>query len=180
VSVDCRALPARLDAYRRDDLADGDRRAFRRHLAECAECRSEAIASEPTLVFAVAPAETVGEAEARTILENVRAALAVREAARRLERAAPRARRAAAGLGVAAILALAFSAPLARRPRTIAAGAARPPAPSGIAGAANRIVRPGGDEPSMPATATIYEWNPGTASPEDPKIVWIVDRSLDL
>jgi hypothetical protein len=32
----------------------------------------------------------------------------------------------------------------------------------------------------MPATATIYEWNPGTASPGDPKIVWIVDRSLDL
>jgi hypothetical protein len=32
----------------------------------------------------------------------------------------------------------------------------------------------------MPASATIYEWNPGTGSPGDPKIVWIVDRSLDL
>jgi hypothetical protein len=32
----------------------------------------------------------------------------------------------------------------------------------------------------MPSSATIYEWNPGTASPDDPKIVWIVDRSLDL
>jgi len=180
VTADCRALPARLDAYRRDDLADDERRAFRRHLAGCAECRGEAIAAEPTLVFAVAPAEAVGDEEARTILENVKAALAVREAGRRLERGAPRTRRAAAGLGVAAILALAFSAPPARRPPAVAAAAARPAAPSGIAGAANRIVRPGGEEPSMPASATIYEWNPGTASPEDPKIVWIVDRSLDL
>jgi hypothetical protein len=180
VTADCRALSARIADYRHDRLAEEDRRAFRRHIAECEECRDEAIASEPTLVFAVAPPEAVGEEEARTILENVRAALAVREAGRRLERGALRGRRTAAGLGIAAILALAFSVPLARRSPAVATAAARPSVPPGIAGAANRIVRPGGEEPSMPASATIYEWNPGTGSPEDPKIVWIVDRSLDL
>jgi anti-sigma factor RsiW len=174
VSGDCRALPARLDAYRSDRLADEDRRAFRGHLAECAECRAEAIASEPALAFALAPPPPpVGEAEARAILDNVKAALAVRETGRMLERGVLRGRRAAAGLGVAAILALAFSAPLSRRPPVAVPSAVRPAPPAGI-------VRPGGDEPSMPASATIYEWNPGTSSPEDPKIVWIVDRSLDL
>ncbi|HET9794319.1 MAG TPA: zf-HC2 domain-containing protein [Thermoanaerobaculia bacterium] len=179
MSGDCRALAARIDAYRNDRLANEDRRVFRDHLAECETCRGEAIASEPTLVFAIAPSPApVGEAEARAILENVKAAIAVRDAARRLE--IPRGRRAAAGLGVAAILALAFSAPLTRRPPVVVSSGARPAAPSGIAGVANRIVGPGSEEPSMPASATIYEWNPGTSSPEDPKIVWIVDRSLDL
>lgn len=175
----CGSLAARVEAYRDDRLAGEERRAFRDHLASCASCRGEAIASEPTLVFAVAAApRPVADAEARAILENVKAAIAVREAGRRLENGAHRGRRPAAALGAAAILALAFSAPLARRPS--APVAARPPAPAGIAGAANRIVRPGGEESSMPTSATIYEWNPGTASPDDPKIVWIVDRSLDL
>jgi hypothetical protein len=37
-----------------------------------------------------------------------------------------------------------------------------------------------GEEALAPATATVYEWNPASNSPDDPKIVWIVDRSLDL
>jgi hypothetical protein len=31
----------------------------------------------------------------------------------------------------------------------------------------------------LPAEATIYDWNPG-AGPEEPRVVWIVDRSLDI
>jgi len=176
----CRTASARAEAYRQDRLAEAERLAFRAHLAECASCRRDAIAADPTLIFAVAPAPPpVGDAETRAILENVKAAIAVREADRRLRgNGARRARRSAAALGAAALLALTFSAPVARRSVSIAA--ARPAGPGGIAGAANRIVRPGSEEPSMPSSATIYEWNPGTASPDDPKIVWIVDRSLDL
>lgn len=177
----CRALAARVDAYREERLPAAERRAFREHLAACAPCRSAAIAAEPTLVFAVAPpAPPVGDSEARAILENVKAAIAVREAARRAESGGRHGRRSAVALATAAALALAFSTPLVRRPVSSPAAAARPARPAGIAGAANRIVRPGSEEPSMPSSATIYEWNPGTASPEDPKIVWIVDRSLDL
>lgn len=176
----CGALATRVDAYREDRLSAAERRAFREHLSACEGCREAAIAAEPTLVFALAPPPApVDEAETRAILENVRAAIAVRDAARRAESGGRRGRRAAA-LATAAALALAFSAPLARRGERVPPASARPAAPAGIAGAANRIVRPGSEEPSMPSSATIYEWNPGTASPEDPKIVWIVDRSLDI
>ena len=179
MSEACRSFEARVDAYREDRLGGDERRAWREHLAACAACRDAAIAAEPTLVFAVAPpAAAVDDAQARAILENVKAAIAVRDAARRAKSGTRRGRRAAAALATAAALALAFSAPLSRR--RAPAAAARSAVPAGIAGAANRIVRPGSEEPSMPASATIYEWNPGTTSPEDPKIVWIVDRSLDL
>jgi hypothetical protein len=32
---------------------------------------------------------------------------------------------------------------------------------------------------TFPADATIYDWNPGGTS-EEPRVVWIVDRSLDI
>lgn len=175
----CGSAAGRVEAYRRERLPEAERRAFRAHLSECDSCRREALAADPTLIFAAAPAPPpVGDAEARAILENVKAAIAVREADRRLRGdGARRGRRSAAALAAAALLALTFSAPLARRRPGVSVARS---SPAGIAGTANRILRPGSEEPSMPSSATIYEWNPGTASPDDPKIVWIVDRSLDL
>ena len=182
VSAVCPPLSALSKSYREDRLSPEERRQFRAHLSSCEPCRSRAIAADPTMIFAVAPAPAPTDAaESRAILENVKAAVAIREASRRLDRSAGVAhgRRAATAVGAAALLALAFSAPLVRRPISVAAAAS--PRSSRISNAATKIVRPGAeDSSSMPSSATIYEWNPGTTSPDDPKIVWIVDRSLDL
>jgi anti-sigma factor RsiW len=151
MTTSCPLPDSSIQAYRRDEVSEPERRALRAHLSGCPECRDRAIAADATLIFGLAPAEaSAGDAEARLVLENVRAAL----------------------------LALTSSAP--RRPRAAVASATRAPR-DGFQNAATKIVRPGADDsPSMPSSATIYEWNPGTASPDDPKIVWIVDRSLDL
>jgi putative zinc finger protein len=182
VNAPCPAADSRIDAYRRESLPESDRREFRAHLAECSGCRDRAIAADPTLIFAAAPplpASSDADAQARLVLESVKAALAVRSAARKIDR--PRVRhgvRAAAAVAAAVLVALTSSS--ARRSRSVAVPVGR--ATTGnFQNAATKIVRPGADEsPSMPSSATIYEWNPGTASPNDPTIVWIVDRSLDL
>jgi len=180
VTATCPVPAASIEAYRRDAVPEPERRALRAHLAACPACRDRAVAADPTLIFALAPAPPPpDDAQARQVLENVRAALAVRSASRKVERAHGRqGLRAAAVVAAAALLALTSSA--SRRPRAVAASVSRA-ARGGFQDAATKVVRPGADDsPSMPSSATIYEWNPGTASPDDPKIVWIVDRSLDL
>jgi len=182
MSAGCPPVVALSEAYRDERLSGDDRREFRAHLVSCDECRRTAIRHDPAILFALAPAPApeAGDAEARAILENVRAALAIRDASRKLDRSvsARHGRRTAAAVGIAALVALTFSAPMSRRrPLPVSTAAA---APRGIRNAATKIVRPGAEEPSLPSSATIYEWNPGAASPDDPKIVWIVDRSLDL
>jgi hypothetical protein len=55
--------------------------------------------------------------------------------------------------------------------------AARPPAVSpapGFSPAARTA-----PSATFPGDATIYDWNPG-AGTEEPRVVWIVDRSLDI
>lgn len=184
----CSAIDVRVEAYGRETLPENERRELRTHLAACPACRERALAADPAIVFAVpapAAADDAGrriadETEARFVLENVKAALAVRAASQKLDRSPSirHGRRAASGLAAAALVALALSG--SGRPRRAEIASARSSVSSGLRGA-TKIVRPGADEsPSMPSSATIYEWNPGTASPEDPKIVWIVDRSLDL
>jgi hypothetical protein len=64
----------------------------------------------------------------------------------------------------------------ARFPARTAATAVSPPvetAAPGFAPAAR------GSSRTFPADATIYDWNPG-AGVEEPRVVWIVDRSLDI
>jgi len=182
MSVPCPSADARIDAYRREALPESDRRYLRAHLAECSGCRDRAIAADPAMIFAIVPPRDSGDdadAQARLVLENVKAALAVRSASRKIDRSHARhGLRAAAAVAAAVLIALTSSS--ARRSRSVAATAARATTRN-FQNAATKIVRPGADEsPSMPSSATIYEWNPGTASPNDPKIVWIVDRSLDL
>lgn len=182
MSALCPPVASLSEEYRADRLTEADRREFRAHLLACEECRRTAIRHDPAILFALASAPPVSDdAEARAILEHVKAALAVRDASRKLDRSASErhGRRAAAAVGAAALIALTFSAPLTRR-RPPAVLASRAGISSRIRNAATKIVRPGADEPSLPSSATIYEWNPGAASPDDPKIVWIVDRSLDL
>jgi hypothetical protein len=86
-------------------------------------------------------------------------------------------RRRAAIASAAAVAAMTLLLPgAARRPARTAATAVSPPvetAAPGFAPAAR------GSSRTFPADATIYDWNPG-AGVEEPRVVWIVDRSLDI
>ena len=183
MSAACLDAP-RLDSYLADALDRAERSAATEHLRSCADCRLRALEIDPSVVFrlALSAGPAVSEEESRQILENVRVAISIRQASRRIEPApaGPGMRRTAAALAAAALLSLTVSSPKARRPASaarVSSAAAAAPSPSAFA----RATAPDrSDEALAPATATVYEWNPGANSPDDPKIVWIVDRSLDL
>jgi hypothetical protein len=179
--LDTRAL----DSFLSGELDRTGRAAAANHLRGCGDCRLRALETDPTVVFrlALSPGPSVSEDESRAILENVRVAIAIRQASRKIERAPAGglgARRTAAALAAAALLSLTASSPTARHPVSPErlSPATRPAAvPPAFARAA---VSDRSDDALSPATATLYEWNPGANSPDDPKIVWIVDRSIDL
>ncbi len=182
VSSPCLDEPG-MNSFLADDLDRQARRAAAEHLRDCGDCRLRALDRDPSVVFrlALSPQPAVSDEESQEILENVRIAIAIRRASRKIEKPSLGglgARRTAAAVAAAALLSLTASSPMTRRsaspvpqassPRPSAAAFARGSAPDRS------------DEALAPATATIYEWNPATNSPDDPKIVWIVDRSLDL
>ncbi len=171
--------------YRNDALPAPQRRILRDHLAACAECRDLAAAQDPTMLFArpFSP-EELPEEDARRILANVRTAVAFAETERRLRRTSRRRIGGAVGATAAAAAfgALLLMAP-GGAPRVEAPLAAGRPTPAAAASEA--------DSPALePATltaeidgssteATVYEWSPG-AGREEPRVVWIVDRGLDI
>jgi hypothetical protein len=71
----------------RDDEAGADAvAAARRHLAECAQCRRQALACDPTLLFAVAPPVVEASDElVRQMRERVAGARALRRVGRSAE-----------------------------------------------------------------------------------------------
>jgi anti-sigma factor RsiW len=166
----CAGFSSRLADYASDALPRPERSALKAHLGSCPDCRREAVELDPTILFGLASSSEVDETEARRILSNVRGAIAIAEASRRMSPAARPARRLRSAGGIAAVVAaVALLHPfhLPRRPDAAAsspvpAAAAEPAAASGI----------------VPASATIYEWNTGADT--DAKVVWIVDRSLDI
>jgi hypothetical protein len=176
-----------MDSFLSDSLGRADRAAATDHVRSCADCRLRALERDPSAVFrlAASPEPSVSEDETRRILENVRVAIAIREASRKIEQAPAGGmgmRRTAAALAAAALLSLTASSPMSRTSRRAASparesSAREASAPSAFARAA---ASERSDDALAPATATVYEWNPGANSPDDPKIVWIVDRSLDL
>ncbi|MGH9440730.1 MAG: hypothetical protein ACRD16_00485 [Thermoanaerobaculia bacterium] len=180
----CLDAPA-LGSFLSDELDRASRAAATEHLRACADCRLRALESDPAVVFrlALAPEPPVSEEESRQILENVRVAIAIREASRKIERPAAAGlgfRRSAAAFAAVALLSLTVSSPVTRRsaarPR-ISPASSLSSAPSAFARAA---ATERSDDTLSPATARVYEWTPRANSPDDPKIVWIVDRSLDL
>ena len=192
MSFSCSDARARFASYSAEALTSEERRAVREHIAACEACREEAAAADSTLLFAgTAPVEDVSAAEMARILENVRAGVALKQAERRLARPLARrrsgrgegGRRRAAAIAAAAAVAL-FTLAL---PGGLSERAAAPPAPA----AAAKAVTPGFARVSAFAngsadgsaesagTATIYEIAPG-AGADEPRVVWIVDRSLDI
>ncbi len=195
MSPDCVSFRSRVEGYLSDSLPREEARQFRAHLRACPDCREIAIEQDSTLIFGLAAlAEPVSrgpeaELEARAILENVRGAIAIREAARRLspDPAPGPARRVAAAGAMAACLAALLFLNSSESPNLVATAPVPRPQPSRAAiGAAPETARRpalpalAAPEPLAPASATIYEWNPGPGSEAGPKIVWIVDRSFDI
>jgi hypothetical protein len=164
--------------YLDDLLAPSAARSVREHLAACAPCRDDAAAIEPTFLFSRVSPEDVSPEDIRRVLEGVRAGVALKATERKLASGRARRRsRIAAMASAAAVAAMTLFTPGSSRSTGRPVVAARPPAAApatGFSPAARTA-----PAVTFPADATIYDWNPGTGT-EEPRVVWIVDRSLDI
>jgi hypothetical protein len=177
MTLSCGEVRARFEGYAAEALPSTERAAFREHLADCDGCRAEASSSDPSLLFAVARPEIASSEETAAILASVRSAIAVRSAERRLARRKNRLGLAAAA-AVVALLGIALVRPGNRTERS-ARAVARPPSAQTVEPAAAPFAPAAEARPDskFPASATVYDWNPGGGQP---RVVWIVDRSLDI
>jgi len=180
VSVRCARARARdrVEDYLEGTLPAADVRDFREHLASCDDCRDCVVSREPSLLFTRVGRDEVSAEDVARVLAGVRTGIALREAERKLGRSRSGGRRRIAAIAsAAAVAAMTLLLPgTGRLPARSAATAVAPPvetAAPGFAPAAR------GSSRTFPADATIYDWNPG-AGVEEPRVVWIVDRSLDI
>jgi hypothetical protein len=185
MTLSCSEVRDRFDAYGAEALAAGERRAVREHLGSCEVCRAEASASDPLFVFARAGAAPVLPDETAGILAAVRTGIAFKKAERRLE-SPPVRRRMGALFSAAAAVALTLLAPGAparRSPmdalRTEREAVRRSFVPAGnpAPAPAGEILEKTGGTRKYPADATIYDFSSGAG---EPRMVWIVDRSIDI
>lgn len=179
MSARCDRVRERLDDYIEDALPAGQVRDFREHLSSCDDCRDEIVSREPSLLFTWVVRDEVSSEDVSRVLSGVRTGIALQGAQRKLDLARSTGRRRRAALAsAAAVAAMTLLLPgTVRRPARTARTAISPPvvetAAPGFAPAAR------GSRRTFPADATIYDWNPG-AGVEEPRVVWIVDRSLDI
>jgi len=182
MSVLCPILRGSFEDYRRDALPAPQRRMLREHLAACAECRNLAAAQDPAMLFARPfVTEEVPEVDAKRILANVRTAVAFAETERRIGKSS---RRKFASVAAAAAV---FGALLLMAPRggdrgvETAAVRPTPAAANGATAALQPVALATGtaEVEGVSTDATVYEWSPG-AGREEPRVVWIVDRGLDI
>ena len=185
MSISCEKVRSAFPKYLEDSLDAPDRREFRDHLASCPGCRDGLGSVEPSLFFARVKPEEVSDEDVAKVLAGVRAGIALGETEKRAGSARRGSRRRVAAVASAAALAAMtlFLPGSARRPADAVATpiAASAPAPA-AAFPAGRGFSPASEKApatTFPADATIYDWNPGAAS-EEPRVVWIVDRSIDI
>ncbi|HJW14380.1 MAG TPA: zf-HC2 domain-containing protein [Thermoanaerobaculia bacterium] len=183
MSLSCAQVRGRFEEYAAEALSTQERRDVRAHLGACASCRAEAVASDPVFLFSGSGTAAVSSEEAAGILEAVRTGIAFKQAERKLEPPARR-RRWSALASAAAALALTLVAPGPPAPREapVAAGAQREAVgtdfvPAAGPARAEEFLQKTGGAQRYPADATIYDWNPGAGQP---RVVWIVDRSIDI
>jgi hypothetical protein len=183
MTLSCGEVRDRFEAYGAEALAAGERRSVREHLRSCEPCREKASASDPLFLFAGAGALPVPADETAGVLAAVRTGIAFKTAERRLQ--APTARRRAGALAsAAAAVALTLLVPgvPARRSATEVLAEKSGPARRSLVPASNpatagEILPKAGGTKKYPADATIYDLSPGAG---EPRVVWIVDRSLDI
>jgi anti-sigma factor RsiW len=183
VSAICPILRTSFDDYIADTLPAPQRRILREHLAACDDCRRAALEKDPSLAFArpFSP-EPVDASDAARILASVRTGVALRQTELRIRGGSGR-RIAGSVAAAAAALALALLIPGGRSTRPVETASVRPPAPSPAPVQAAGVQPVPVARPVEPAVssseATIYDLNPG-AGREEPRVVWIVDRGLDI
>jgi putative zinc finger protein len=185
VTLSCGQARERFGGYLAESLAAWERRAVREHLGTCAACREAAAARDPLLVFSTARTAPVSPEETGRVLAAVRAGIALQQAQERLEAPAVR-RRVGALASAAAALALTLLAPGRSAYRAPSLSSAPPAERETMKSTFVPVTNPA-PPPDMlektdrtgkyPADATIYELNPGAGQP---RVVWIVDRSIDI
>ncbi len=195
----CAIVRASLEPYRREALPAPQRRMLREHLIACEVCRAAAAAEDPTLRFARSLNEPVSEGETREILSAVMTGVELLKTERRIRMARParRLRIGSAAAAAAAAIAAAVlissgggilqapaisvgaraAAPASAAPASVAARPASSPASSSAT--ALQPAAMAAADPAPSPDATVYDWNPG-AGREEPRVVWIVDRGLDI
>lgn len=188
MSAVCGLIRGSFGDYVRDALPAPQRRMLRDHLASCEACRAEAAGAEPTLLFARPARDEVSETDRQRILTAVRTGVELIETERRIGRRSRRLVGPAAAAAVAALILLipgSQGSRSARRSPTTSAAADTPlklaPAPAPVV-TVSADLRPASwtEEAGPPLSdATIYDWNPG-AGREEPRVVWIVNRGLDI
>ena len=183
----CGIVRASFDDYLGDALPAPQRHMLREHLAACPECLTEAASKDASFLFARPGAEPVAPDETARILAGVRAGVGHIQIERRIAMATRRRFTGAAAAAAAAIVALlVMTVPGgsgARREPEIAALPAPAPSPAASEQAAvSSGIAPAGlpAEAAAPSSgATVYDLNPGAGRGE-PRVVWIVDRGLDI
>jgi len=182
VSAICGILRGSFEDYIADALPAPQRKILRDHLAACPACRDLALEKDPTFLFARAVGDAVEPEETARILAAVKTGVALMETEKRIRRS--RRRVAAGAVAAAAVAALVLLMPGARArvapasPVAAAPAAAPAPSPAAADSALSAAALPA-DSASPSGDATVYDWNPG-AGREEPRVVWIVDRGLDI
>jgi hypothetical protein len=195
----CAIVRGSFEAYRDDTLPTPQRRMLREHLLACEGCRDAAAAEDPTFRFARSMSEQVSEGETRSILSAVMTGVDLLKTERRIRGARP-SRRLRIGSAAAAAVAAAvlvstgwgiLQSPPSPGRASVAVPASSPAPSSSAASAASSPAQPAPATALQPAAlsedaaavpssdATVYDWNPG-AGREEPRVVWIVDRGLDI
>jgi hypothetical protein len=182
MTFSCGEVRDRFEAYGSEALAAGERGAVREHLRSCQPCREEASAADPLFLFAGAGTAPVPTEATAGVLAAVRAGIALKTAERRLEVPTARRRAGALASAVAAVVLtlLVPGAPARRAPRDAVATQRGPAARASCrrpTGPAGEILPKAGGTKQYPADATIYDFGSGAG---EPRVVWIVDRSLDI
>jgi hypothetical protein len=180
----CGIIRSSFDDYRQDALPAPQRRMLRDHLESCEGCRDAANAYDPTFHFARRVRDEIPDVDRQRILSAVRTGVELMETERRIARSR---RRRIGPAAAAAVVALILLTPDWRAPRSAVppeSNAASDRAPSAVQVPAQSappaaLQSAGLTEAAPTSDATIYDWNPG-AGREEPRVVWIVDRGLDI
>jgi predicted anti-sigma-YlaC factor YlaD len=179
----CSILRESFDDYLGDALPAPQRKMLREHLAACAECLGAAAAKDASFLFARPMPGEVAPDETARILAGVRAGVGHIETERRIAAATRRRFAGVAAAAAAAVVALLVltrpgGSDVRRQPQAAALPA---PVPSPGASISSGLAPAGlpAEAASGSSGATVYDLNPG-ADRAEPRVVWIVDRGLDI
>ncbi|HEY2797252.1 MAG TPA: zf-HC2 domain-containing protein [Thermoanaerobaculia bacterium] len=190
----CAIVRASFEDYRSEALPAPQRRMLREHLRGCDACRAAAAAEDPTFRFARSLNETVSEGESREILSAVMTGVDLLRTERRIRGPRPSRRLrigSAAAAAVAAAVLVSTGWGILQSPAMPTAGGVPVPASTAMISAqptsssahtdvtALQPAAMSEDAPAPSPDAIVYDWNPG-AGREEPRVVWIVDRGLDI